>query len=559
MTSAGAARQRDGIRLINYLARLAAVAIVYWSAARLSLNLALVHGQVTPIWPPTGIALVTFLTLGRGLWPAIAVGAFAVNLPLGPSPLGAAVIAGGNTLAPLVSAELLRRVGFRRQLDRMRDAVAIVVLGALVGMTVSATVGSSVLTLSGAVPMGNFAPTWAVWWAGDAMGVLLVAPMLLTLVPRSGLRHLGWRGSVELTVLLAGIGVVTYLLFENEFRIEYLVLPLIAVAAWRFRLAGAAPAALIASVIAVWAAVNGVGPFASETLLEKMVMLQAFNVSLSLASLMLASFADARQQSEEISRKYLSASLAIAAKTDAIAVAAHELGPPVAVLTSYLAILSEGKLGPPPRKWRAILSVMADKAWQINRTMNELVEAAQIEAKAQPTKRAYLDLREAVRQAVKRAGPRVEMSGATIETTLGMEPVPVDADARQIGRILDNLINNSLTYAARTPRLKLDAVKVGDRAVVHITDNGVGMSHSDRAQVFQPFHRTTDPAFSSVPGAGLGLYTSQRFAEVNRGKLVLERTEPGVGSRFALDLPLARSKPAAAVDDLGSSDGSLGA
>src|SRR6202011_124428 len=91
--------------------RLGLVALAYWVAARLSLNLALVHGQVTPIWPPTGIALVAFLLIGRRAWPAIALAAFAVNLPIGPSPLGAAIISAGNTLAPLVSVELLRRGG----------------------------------------------------------------------------------------------------------------------------------------------------------------------------------------------------------------------------------------------------------------------------------------------------------------------------------------------------------------------------------------------------------------------------------------------------------------
>jgi len=313
------------MQAVRYLVPLAVVAFAYWGAARLSLNLALVHGQVTPIWPPTGIALVTFLTLGRRMWPAIALAAFAVNLPLGPSPLGAALIACGNTLAPLVSTELLRRAGFHRQLNRMRDATELVVLAALIGMTISATVGSAVLVLSGTVPMTGFAPTWAVWWAGDAMGVLLVAPMLLTLIPpRLGLRRLGWLASAELTLLLVGIGAVTYFLFENEYRLEYLVLPLIAVAAWRFRLAGAAPAALIASVIAAFAAVNGVGAFASETLLEKMVTLQAFNISLSLASFLLSSFVDARQQRGEMERLYESARVAIATKTDAIDVAAHE-------------------------------------------------------------------------------------------------------------------------------------------------------------------------------------------------------------------------------------------
>jgi signal transduction histidine kinase len=123
----------------------------------------------------------------------------------------------------------------------------------------------------------------------------------------------------------------------------------------------------------------------------------------------------------------------------------------------------------------------------------------------------------------------------------------VKADARQIGRILDNLINNSLTYAARSPRLKLNAVVERDRAIVRIIDNGVGMSNLERPRVFQPFHRTNDPAFSGVPGAGLGLYSSRKLAEANQGRLTLERSQTGVGSCFALDLPLTSSKPPRAL------------
>lgn len=516
------------------------MAIVYWVVARLSLSLALVNGQVTPLWPPSGIALVAFVLFGRRMWPAIAVAAFAVNLPLGPSPAGAAAIAAGDTLAPLLASELLRRADFHHELDRMRDAIAIVVLGALLGMTASATIGASVLILSGRVPIASFAATWTVWWAGDAMGVLLVAPMLLSFVPRPGVLPLGWRRSVELAGLLTGIGIVTYFLFENPYQIEYLVLPLIAIAAWRFRLAGAAPAALIASIIAAWAAVKSVGPFASESVIEKMVTLQAFNVSVSLASFLLAAFVDERQQIDQMARLYEGASLAIAAKTDAIDVAASELGPPAALLTSYLEVLSRGNLGPPPQKWHAILRVMADKAWQIDRLIKDLSDAARIEGKAQTPERAYVDLREAVLLAAKRAGPRLEVSGGEISTRLGDEPVPVDADPRQIGRILDNLINNSLTYTARPARLKVDAASEGDRAVVRVTDNGIGMSPAERARVFQPFHRTKNPAFSSVPGTGLGLYASRKLAEANRGKLTLERTRPGLGSCFMLDLPLAK-------------------
>jgi signal transduction histidine kinase len=526
-----------------YVLRLVGVAAVYYVAARLSLNLALVHGQVTPIWPPTGIALVAILTLGRRTWPAIALAAFAVNLPLGPSPLGAATIAAGNTLAPLASAELLRRIGFHLELDRISDALAIVVLGGLVGMTISATVGSATLTLSGAVQLNQFVSTWAVWWAGDAMGVLLVAPFLLSFWPGHGVR-LSWERRLELSGMLAVVALVTYFLFQNQLRLEYLVLPLIAIAAWRFRLRGAAPAALIAALVAGWSAVRGYGSFGEETLFEKMVTLQAFYVSVTLASFLLAAYANALDQREQLTRLYHSASTAIAAKTDAIDVAANELGPPVAVLTSYLAVLSEGKLGPPPPKWRSILNVMADKAWQVDRIINQLVDAARIEAQpqAQP---GYLDLREVVRKAVDRARPRAEVSGARIAVKLGTEPVPVDADAGQVGRILDNLINNSLTYVSRPPRLRVDATANGDHAVVHVADNGVGMSETEKDRVFEPFRRTKDPTFSKIPGVGLGLYASKHLAEVNRGKLTLVNSEPGIGTSFELEFPLSRSKPPA--------------
>ena len=98
------------------IARLALVALAYWVAARLSLNLALVHGQVTPIWPPTGIALVAFLILGRRAWPAVGLAAFAVNLPIGPTPLGAAIIAEGLYL-PGSAGEVVERLHIREAIE----------------------------------------------------------------------------------------------------------------------------------------------------------------------------------------------------------------------------------------------------------------------------------------------------------------------------------------------------------------------------------------------------------------------------------------------------------
>src|SRR5262245_60387079 len=97
------------------------VAVAYYLSAKIGLGLALVRGQVTPLWPPTGIGLACLLLLGMRCLPGIPIGALLVNLPIGPSFWVVIGISAGNTLAPLCAYVLLTRVGFRPQLDRLRD------------------------------------------------------------------------------------------------------------------------------------------------------------------------------------------------------------------------------------------------------------------------------------------------------------------------------------------------------------------------------------------------------------------------------------------------------
>ena len=508
--------------------------------------MALVHGQVTPVWPPTGIALAAFLLLGRGAWPAIALAAFAVNLPIGPSPVGAAAIAAGNTLAPLIAVELLRRADFHRELDRLRDAIALIVIGALGGMAISATIGSSVLVLSGSVDLANFWSTWAVWWTGDAMGVLLVAPLLLSFLVKAPSIPSPARGGgvyVELVGLLAGTGIVTYLVFQNRLGLQYLVLLIIMVAAWRFRLRGAAPAALIASGVAIWSAIEGTGPFAGETLLGKMVTLQVFNVSVALTSFLVSAFVGTRERQEEMSRLYASAQLGSEAKTRFLHMAAHELRTPITVVTGYLSMLSDGTLGNVPDGWRNPLEMLMGKARELNTIVADLLEASRIEAKAVPRSHDQMDLRRVVQDAIDRGQPRANLVGGEIVTQLPGDPVLVEADAKQLGRILDNLINNGLSYTMRPPRLTVSLSSEGGRALVRVADNGAGIPASDRERVFERFQRTNDPAFRHVSGTGLGLYISRQLAEGHGGSLAIESSTPGDGTVFALTLPTSPAAP----------------
>ncbi|MEU5024778.1 MASE1 domain-containing protein [Streptomyces milbemycinicus] len=279
--------------------RIVAVTAAYYVGARIGLLQELVRGQVTPLWPPTGIALTCLLRLGLRAWPGITLGALLVNAPIGPTVPAVVAIVAGNTVAPVCSYLLLRRMGFHTELNRLRDALSLVFLGALAGMLISSTVGTAVLDLQGALPADAFWSTWSVWWTGDAMGVLVVTPLLLVLsrarLPR-GVHPYRWA---EAGLLFVATTAVALLTTRSVGSLLFLVFPFLIWAALRFQLAGAAPCSLIVSLCAIQATAAGVGPFAGHTLLARMVTLQAFNGSTALTALLLSAIIAERNRTRQ--------------------------------------------------------------------------------------------------------------------------------------------------------------------------------------------------------------------------------------------------------------------
>ena len=280
------------------VATLLLVALVYYASARLGLGLSVVGANVTPLWPPTGVAVAALLVLGRRTWPAIAAAAFAVNLPISDTLLAAAVTAVGNTAAPYLAVVLLDRVGFRRRLECRRDALAIVFIGALGAMLVSATIGASTLVVDGTIPLADLPTAWAVWWTGDAMGVLIVAPFLLSLPLSRELEPWPLRRWLEAGAFLVATTALIGWAAQSELPLLFVVLAVVGWAAWRLQLRGAAPVALVASLVATWAAVRDRGPFAGLSLLEQMATLQAFNVCVALASFVFGALVSERRREE---------------------------------------------------------------------------------------------------------------------------------------------------------------------------------------------------------------------------------------------------------------------
>jgi integral membrane sensor domain MASE1 len=281
-----------------------AVAVAYVIAARLGFRLAYVAEQVTTVWAPTGIAQAALLLWGRSLWPAIWLGAFVANAGTAAPLWTAAGIATGNTLEAVLAASILRRLpGFDPTLRRIFDALAFIVVAALMSTAISATIGVSTLCAAGAQPWMRFSELWLDWWLGDALGALVVAPVILTIVRVPA----DWSGRdwIETSLLLAGAAVTTQFVFGQVFDptighhpLEYVVFPFLIAAAVRLGQPATALVVLGASGVTIWNTVRGTGPFTGEAIHESLILLQVFTGVLAGTGLLLAAAITERKTSE---------------------------------------------------------------------------------------------------------------------------------------------------------------------------------------------------------------------------------------------------------------------
>ena len=253
-----------------------------------------------------------------------------------------------------------------------------------------------------------------------------------------------------------------------------------------------------------------------------------------------AVFVELYQKTAEVRELYATAQESSRSKSEFLNMAAHELRTPLSVVSGYLALLAEGSLGDPPVGWKMPLDMLNSKTSELNRIVDDLLLASRMDVNSLPDRVSLFDLQLVVRGAQARAEPRVQLLEATLELAGDAQPVLVQADAEHVGRILDNLINNALTYCVGKPVVTL-TVGGDEQPTVAVSDNGVGIPRDKRELVFERFVRLDDEQIGPVPGTGLGLYISRELARRHGGSLILEESAPGKGSRFLLRLPAPRS------------------
>jgi diguanylate cyclase (GGDEF)-like protein len=281
------------------------LAVVYFVAGKLGLRLAFVHPSASAVWPPSGIALAAMLIFGRGVWPGIMLGAFLVNLTTAGSLATSLGIAVGNTLEALMAAHLVNEfAGGRQAFQRAQDTFKFTFFAAMLSTTVAATTGVTSLALGGFAPWIQFGPIWLTWWLGDAVGIVVVTPLILLWSSR--IRD-GWtlvRG-VEAAVLAVCLLLVSHLVFAGNilapkhYPLEYLCLPFLVWAAYRFSPREAATAILLLATVASVGTVKGSGPFTRPTPNESLLLLQSFLGIVTVMTLAFAAALAERRRAEE--------------------------------------------------------------------------------------------------------------------------------------------------------------------------------------------------------------------------------------------------------------------
>jgi diguanylate cyclase (GGDEF)-like protein len=288
------------------LAIVAVLAVVYFSTAKLGLRFAYVNPSATALWAPTGITLAAFLIFGLRAWPGAFLGAFFANLTTAGSVLTSIGIATGNTLEGVAGCYLVRRFARGQQaFERAHDIFKFAFLAGMVSTAISATVGVTSLSLGGFADWTEYGPIWRTWWLGDGVGAVLVTPLVL--LWRENPR-LSWTREqiLELTVLFLGLFFTVWIVFGGRFHsevknypLEYLCIPFLIWAAFRFGRRKAATATCVLAGIAIWGTLQGYGPFSRETLNTSLLLVQSFVGIVAVTNLALAAEISERKRADE--------------------------------------------------------------------------------------------------------------------------------------------------------------------------------------------------------------------------------------------------------------------
>lgn len=322
-------------RLIPRLLAILCLTVLYYGSAQIGLSLSLPNAsRITPVWPPAAISWAAVYLGGYWLAPGVWLGDLAMALPNllpGTHDLGRALLLGvvksaisaGTTVGGVfLLRRSIPRLGLIEQVQSVIRFLMIVTISSIV----TPLLGLIWFCAMGLVPW-NIAPDIGLtWWVGDAISIVLLMPMLVTWY-RMRWRQMRvtarwWQGCL----LVVSMVVVGQIAFIHGYSVEYLLIPLLLWAAFRFGPVLATGSIVLVAGMALWGTAHGLSSFIRPSLNESLLLLQTFMGAVAITTLMLnAALTENTRSRQELAQANANLERRVQERTSALAEANDSL------------------------------------------------------------------------------------------------------------------------------------------------------------------------------------------------------------------------------------------
>lgn len=541
-------------RFTRYVLILFALSAAYFLTGAIGVNLATVGEFVAPVWPPAGIALAFIMLYGYRYWPGIAIGSllmvlFVTHTP----PLITVMSIVGQVLEAVVGVYMIRRFIGEQRLDmtRLRDVVGLIVLGGAVSPAISSTIGIVSHVIAGILAPSDIMVTWTTWWLGDAIGILVFAPLFIVWNKRRifSLRlnevFLGALTALLLIVLTAMIFSGFPRPLSHEDPLKFLLFPPLLWIAMRFGQFGIVNSIFVISVTSILSIAARSTTLDSQNFGMSLLILQIYLGVISASFMILSAIVAERQRAEQEQRRLIARSVRLdkrrayfkrlnEAKDEFISLASHQLRTP-----STSAKLNLGILQANPESLTAAQLHHIDAAYDANerllRIIDDLLTAAEVGAGELALQKRDVDMERLLNAVIKDLDSVTKGRKQTVQFVRIPNDYSWNVDEKKFSIAMENLIENASKYSHVGKTIWVEISKSEKNLSIKVKDEGVGIPKKEMYKLFNKFARIQNEFTVKRGGNGLGLYLVKQIIELHGGQITVSSI-PGSGTTFTINM-----------------------
>ena len=218
-----------------------------------------------------------------------------------------------------------------------------------------------------------------------------------------------------------------------------------------------------------------------------------------------------------------------------VANASHELKTPLSTMKILIETLIYQEDFAPEIQ-REFLSDVDKEIDRLNGIIGDLLALVQIDSGDKKVKLQPMPLTDVLTETVNRLSPLAREEGIELDINV-RDQLTVQGDPGNLTQMLYNLVDNAIKYTPRGGQVKVELQRSGKKALLKVSDTGVGIPKNDLPHIFERFYRVDRARARETGGTGLGLAIVKQIA-VQHGGDVLVASEEGKGSTFTVELPL---------------------